>query len=317
MTTTNANMVIYDQLMQTAYLERIQDVLEAFNANSAGAMVLRNENIEGNFSKDAIYTLNATVTHRNVNSVSPAGATGFGADEIVTVKAPWSFGPIASTEESFKRRGRTPEEHFTLAGQQLAEHALRYQLRAAFAALEGAISGNSDMVASASFAADNKKVLTKGMRKFGDRFARIAAFAMDSATYFDLVDDAIDEKIFEEAGLVVYGGTPGTMGKPVLVTDECPEDVIFGLQAGAVDIVESQAPGILNERVGGLDNIVIRTQAEGAFNVGLLGYSWGVDLSTPAPANPTVAQIGTTANWTKYAIDNKATAGVLIDLSGS
>ena len=52
MVTVNTDMVIYDRLMQTAYMERIQDVLEAFNASSAGAMVLRSEAIEGDHSKD-------------------------------------------------------------------------------------------------------------------------------------------------------------------------------------------------------------------------------------------------------------------------
>lgn len=45
---------------------------------------------------------------------------------------------------------------------------------------------------------------------------------MDSATYFDMVDQAISEKIYEEAGVVIYGGQPGAMGKPVLVADTHP-----------------------------------------------------------------------------------------------
>jgi hypothetical protein len=312
-TTLNSSMVIYDRLMQTAYLERIQDVIDGFNGASSGAMVLRSEAVEGDVTRDAFYTLDATVGHRNVNSVGAASGVAFGADEMITVKTPWGFGPVESTEESFKRRNRTPEEHFTLSGQQLADHALRYQLRAAFASLEAAIGANTAMVASGNWEEDGKKLLTKGMRTLGDQFNRVAIWAMNSAEYFNLVDQAISDKIFEEAGLVVYGGQPGTMGKPVLVTDEAPADIIFGLQAGAVEIVESQAPGILNERVGGLDNIVIRTQAEGAFNVGMMGYSWGVNNSTPAPANPNLTQLGTGANWVKYAQSNKATAGFIIE----
>ena len=312
-TTLNSNMVIYDQLMQTAYLERIQDVIEGFNANSAGAMVLRTEAIEGDLSRDAFYTLDATIGHRNVNSAAAQSAKRFDADEMIGVKTPWKFDPVESTEESFKRRNRSPEEHFQLVGQQMADHALEYQLKAAFASLTAAIGANSDMVAEANWATDGKKVLTKGLRKLGDRFGRVAIWVMDSGQYFDLVDNAITEKLFEEAGVVVYGGAPGTMGKPVLVTDQCPEDIILGLQPGAVEIVESQAPGMLNERVGGLENIVVRSQAEGAFNVALMGYSWGADNSTPAPKNPNLTQLGTGANWVKYAKSNKATAGFIID----
>ena len=312
MVTVNTDMVIYDRLMQTAYLERIQDVLEAFNASSAGAMVLRSEAIEGDHSKDAFYLLDADVDHRDVNDVGDATPEKFAADEMVTVKTPWSFGPVESTEESFKRRNRSPEEHFTLVGQQLADAALQYQLGAAFASLKAAIETNTDMVATADWDADAHKVLTKGLRTLGDRFGRVAVWAMDSEQYFNVVDNALSEKLFEEAGVVVYGGAPGTMGKPVLVTDRCPADTIFGLQAGAVEIVESQAPGVMNERVGGKKNITIRSQAEGAFNVGLMGYSW--DAGT-APINPTIAQLGTGANWVKYSKSNKATAGFIIDVS--
>jgi uncharacterized protein YjdB len=310
----NSDMVIYDRLMQTAYLERIQDVLDVFNASSSGAMVLRSEALEGDHTKDAFYTLDSTVGHRDVSSVAEATGEKLGADEMIGVKTPWKFGPVESTEEAFKRRNRSPEEHFTLVGQQLVDASLQYQLSAAFGALSAAIGANTDMVATATFAADGHKVLTKGLRTMGDRFNRVAIWGMDSASYFDLVDSAITEKLFEEAGVVVYGGQPGTMGKPVLVTDQAPADTIFGLQAGAVEIVESQAPGVMNERVGGLENIVIRSQAEGAFNVELMGYSW---VAGTAPTNPTIAQLSAGSNWTQYAASNKATAGFIIDTSGT
>lgn len=53
MTTVNSDMIIYNQLAQTAYLERLQDNLNVFNEASAGAIVYRNEIIEGDFSKDS------------------------------------------------------------------------------------------------------------------------------------------------------------------------------------------------------------------------------------------------------------------------
>lgn len=314
-TTLNSDLIIYNRLAQTAYLERIQDVLNVFNANSQGALVLRTEAIEGDLSKDAFYKIGGEVEHRNVNSDSAVEGKKIGADEIVGVKAPWKYGPYKTTEEAFKRRGRSVSEFAMLVGQDAADATLAYMVAAAFASLEAAIGGNTDMVATGDFATDHKKVLTKGMRKFGDRFGRIAMFGMDSAVYFDLVDDAIDQKIYEEAGLVIYGGTPGTMGKPVLVTDRAPSDTIFGLQAGAVEIVESQAPGFRFFNIDDQENLALGYRSEGTFNVNLLGYSWNYDGSTPAPTNPNLTQLGTAANWRKYATSNKATAGVLIDVS--
>lgn len=309
-TTVNSDLIIYNDLAQTAYLERIQDVLQVFNQQSQGAIRLVNENIEGDFRKRAFYKVGGSLAWRNVNDDTPVSGTKIGADEAVGVKTPWKYGPYEATEEAFKRRARDITEFSIIVGQDLADATLAYSIEAAFAGLGGAIGANASMVAQASFATDHKKVLTRGMRKFGDRFNRIALFAMDSATYFDLVDDAIDQKIFEEAGLVVYGGTPGTMGRPVLVSDKVPANKIFGLQAGAVTITESQPPAVRSWQINTQENLAMGYRAEGVFNVDLLGYSW----NTTKGANPTVSALGQGANWLKYATSNKATAGVIIDL---
>ena len=310
-TTLNSDMIIYNDLAQTAYLERLQDVLEVFNASSGGALILRNELIEGDLRKRSFYKIGGTLGHRNVNSDAAVTGIKIGADEAVGVKTPWKYGPYETTEEAFKRRARSPEEFSMLVGQDMADAALDYYIQTAFAALGAAIGANANMVATGSFAVDHKKVLTKGMRKFGDRFNRIALFAMDSATYFDLVDDAIDQKIYEEAGVVIYGGSPGTMGKPVLVSDKVTEERIFGLQVGAVSVTESQAPGVRSYPVNTQENLAIGYRAEGAFNVDIMGYSW----KDTAGVNPNLAALGTGANWRKHATSDKATAGVLIDLS--
>lgn len=310
-TTLNSDMIIYNDLAQTAYLERLQDVLEVFNASSGGALILRNELIEGDLRKRSFYKIGGTLGHRNVNSDAAVAGIKIGADEAVGVKTPWKYGPYETTEEAFKRRARSPEEFSMLVGQDMADAALDYYIQTAFASLGAAIGANANMVASGSFAVDHKKVLTKGMRKFGDRFNRIALFAMDSATYFDLVDDAIDQKIYEEAGVVIYGGSPGTMGKPVLVSDKVTEERIFGLQVGAVSVTESQAPGVRSYPVNNQENLAIGYRAEGAFNVDIMGYSW----KDTAGVNPNLAALGAGANWRKHATSDKATAGVLIDLS--
>ena len=316
--TVNSDLIIYNDQAQTAYLERLQDVLAVFNESSQGAIVFRNELLEGDFTQRAFYKVGGQVAHRDVNSNADVGLNSISADEMIGVKAPWKYGPYATNDEAFKRRVRSPEEFSEIVGQDMADAFLDYAISSAFASLDAAIGGNANMVATGDWATDGKKVLTKGMRKFGDRFSRIALFAMDSATYFDLVDDAIDKKIFEEAGLVVYGGTPGTMGKPVLVTDTAPANKIFGLQAGAVEIVESQAPGVRSYEINTQENLARGFRGEGTFNVELMGYSWNKDGDPAAPANPNLTQLGTATNWVKYATSDKSTAGVRIAVgSGS
>lgn len=308
-TTVNSDMVIYDRTAQTAYLERIQENLMVFNGASNGAFVLRNENIEGNFDKEAIYTLATEVAHRNVNSVTAQDDEKFGSDEIISVKCPWKMPPVASTEESFKRRNRSITEQAVLYGQQLADSVLAYQISAGISALGGAVSGNADVVVTGSWATDGKKVLTKALRPFGDRSERLILWGMHSGDYFDLVDQAITDKLFGEIGVVVYGGQPGTLGRPVLVSDKFTPGVIYGLQRGAVDVVESQPPGLASERVTGLENLVIRSQAEGAFNVGILGYKFA------GAANPDNDALAAVSNWAQYAQSDKATAGVQLTVT--
>ncbi|MFD2248931.1 hypothetical protein FHS82_001047 [Pseudochelatococcus lubricantis] len=319
-TTVNSDLIIYNDLAQTAYLERMQDVLQVFNEASRGAFVLTNESIEGDFKRRSLYEIAGGLEHRNVNSTAGVGQKNIGAGEAIGVKVPWKYGPYSTTEEAFKRRVRSLDEFSEVVGQHAADETLAYYIKAATAALEAAISTNPNLVVSGSFFNEGKKVLTKGLRKFGDRFGRVAIFAMDANTYFDLVDDSIDAKVFNEADVVIYGGQPGTLGKPVLVSDQLPPDAIFGLQAGAVSIIESQPPGFRSFEINDLENLAYGYRAEGVFNLEVLGYSWNADGaggSAPAPANPNLTQIGTSANWVQYANSDKVTAGVLIEITGS
>lgn len=311
-TTVNNDMVIYNRLAQTAYLERLQDNLDVFNAASNGAIVYRSEVIEGDFDKKAFYKVGGSIEHRDVNSTSAVTPKKIGSGESIGVKCPYKYGPYASTEEAFKRRARTPEEFAMLVGQDMADALMEGRLQYALAALDAAIGGNAAMVAEGSIAVDGRKALTRGMRKFGDRFSRIGLWVMNSDTYFDIIDDALTNQVYGESEIVIYGGLPGTLGKPVLVSDKVPTDKAFGLQGGAIQVVESQAPGFRAYDINDQENLAIGIRGEGTFNLELLGYSWKDDVGG---ANPTLAAIGAAANWKKHAGSDKMTAGVLLDLS--
>ena len=311
-TTVNSDLIIYNDEAQTAYLERIQDNLDVFNSSSNGAIVLDNELIQGDFRKRAFYKLGGGLEHRDVNSEGKVTAKKIGAGETVGVKAPWKYGPYQTTEEAFKRRGRPVEEFSQIIGADVADATIEGFIEYATGALKAAIGSNASMVVSANIETDGKKTLTRGMRKFGDKFGRIALWVMHSSAYFDIVDEAITNKIYEEAGVVIYGGLPGTLGKPVLVTDKAPVDAIFGLLPNAVVITESQAPGFRSYNVNDEENLAIGYRAEGTVNIDVLGYSW---KETTGGTNPTLAAVGSAANWVKHSDSNKVTAGVMINLT--
>lgn len=310
-TTTNSDVIIYNETVQTAYFERIQDNLAVFNTNSAGAIGLNSEMVEGDLKLKSFYKLGGSIASRNVNSTAAVTGSKIGMDEQISVKSPWKYGPYETTEEAFKRRGKSPEEFSMLIGEDMGDAVLDGWVDYALAALQGAIGANTDMIVDGDLATEGKKVLTKGLRTMGDKFGMVAIWVMDSSAYFDIVDQAIDNKVYEEAGVVVYGGTPGTLGKPVLVTDKCPANKIFGLQAGAVLITESQAPGVRSYDIDNQENLAVGYRGEGVVNVEVMGYSW----KTKTNVNPDVAAIGTASNWKKVATDNKATAGFIIDIT--
>lgn len=200
-----------------------------------------------------------------------------------------------------------------MIGTDVADATLEGYVKYGLKALTAAIGANADMVVTADIETDGKKTLTRGLRKYGDKFNRVVLFVMHSATYFDIVDEAIANKIYEEAGVVVYGGQPGTLGKPVLVTDTMDADAILGLVAGAVTVTESQAPGFRSYDINDQENLAIGYRAEGVVNVDLLGYSW----DTSKGDNPDLTKIGTAGNWKKHFTSNKSTAGVLIKLGSA
>ena len=212
-TTVNSDMIIYNQLAQTAYLERLQDNLNVFNQASNGAIRYVNEIIQGDFNQQSFYRVGGSIEHRDVNSTAKVTNKKIGAGESVGVKVPFKYGPYASTEEAFKRRARSPEEFAEIIGYDLADALVHGRLQYSLAALKAAITSNPDMIAKGSIATDGRKALTKGMRKFGDKFGRISLWVMNSDTYFDIVDEALTNQIYGESEIVIYGGLPGNVGQ--------------------------------------------------------------------------------------------------------
>jgi uncharacterized protein YjdB len=312
-TTVNSDMIIYNQLAQTAYLERLQDNLNVFNQASNGAIRYVNEIIQGDFKQESFYRVGGSIEHRDVNSSAKVSTKKIGAGASVGVKIPFKYGPYASTEEAFKRRARSPAEFAEIVGYDLADALVAGRLQYGLTALKAAITSNADMIAKGSIAVDGRKALTKGMRKFGDKFGRISLWVMNSDTYFDIVDEALTNQVYGESEIVIYGGLPGTLGKPVLVTDLVGDHDAFGLQAGALTVTESQAPGFRAYDINDEENLAMGMRAEGTFNLDILGYSW----DSSKGVNPTLALLGADANWVKHATSNKMTAGTLLDLSGA
>lgn len=309
--TINEDLIIYNREIQTSFLERQQDVLNVFNDSSNGAIVLRNEMIEGDFDKSAYYKDFGEVSDRDVNSTSSVDLDSIDQGERIGVKYAWKFNPVAITEESFKRRARSLSEFAQLTGAELADKVLMHNISVAMGSFDAAVDNNSAMKISGSFGGDGYKLMTKALRAFGDRSSRLALFAMDSATFYDMVDMSISERVFNEDFAVIHGGQPATFGRPILVSDQFESSTIYGLQTGAIQLTESQAPGTRLWDINDAENLALGFRAEGTVNIDLMGYSYD------GSSNPKLDDLKESDNWEKFVESDKNTAGVVVDVEES
>jgi hypothetical protein len=180
--------------------------------------------------------------------------------------------------------------------------------------VEAALQGQANLVHTVG-ATITHAALVDAMAKRGDKASDISCLVMHSKPYFDLVKQAITDKIFQVANVAIYAGTVATFGKPTIVIDS-PPLVDAGapntyntllLVPGAVTVKESELETVvLDGPLTGLENLIYRLQGEYAYNVECLGFKYDVAQGV----NPTDNVLGTAANWVKEATDDKALAGV-------
>lgn len=309
-TTTPRDMVVYNDVAVTTFAEKLQENLDVFNKASQGAIVLDSEMKMGDFSKSSFFRLNGKTKWRDIESTEKAQHEKLGMGENVSAKIPWKYGPYSSNEEAFKRQGVATTTFAVLVGEDAAQAQKQGYVIHAMAALKGALTSANLVVKGTFKGGAPQKALSAGLRSFGDKAQRIRLFVMNSVDAFDFMDSTIDNKLYDEAGIVVYGGQPGTLGKAVLVTDECPVGEVYGLVENAVRVTETEATKFVFYQINDQENLAMGFRGEGNFNIEVLGYSYDVKQG----ANPKLATIASPATWIKTAESVKSTAGVIVDL---
>ena len=319
---TYSDFKIYPEQYYGGMFESIVQNINAFNGASQNALRLVNENVKGHYEYESFIQFLDVVSRRDISSVSAATDLKLAQEEFISVKLNRTLGPVAQTLDAWKKIDEDPEVMSFILGQKAAEQKTKDYLHALLLALEASLDAQSDLEYDAT--GESTKTLThahlvSGMSKMGDQGQRIVAWVMHSKPYWDLVGQALSDKITNVADTVIYGGSPGTLGRPVIVTDDAAlkddngsaTDTynVLGLVAGAGTVKETEPDNVAFELVTGLDNLVYRWQGEYAFNVGVKGCQW--DTSNGG-VNPTDADLGTATNWDKVANDVKDMAGVRI-----
>lgn len=315
---TMADFKIYDEQFYGGQYEFLSQNLNLFNEASAGAFVLESELVKGQFEREAfLKNLAGSTTRRDPTSVAGVADSKLTMDEFVGVKVNGRFGPFNQSLDAWKKVAEDPEEFSLIMGRVYAQAKLMDQVNTAVAAITAALRGQANLLKTVANTVKHGDIVS-GLALFGDNADKIACFVMHSKQYYDLVGQAITDKIFGVANVTIYAGTVATFGKPTVVIDApglitagAPNTYnLLALVPGAVMVKESEKDTIISQPVTGVENIGMRIQGEYAMNVSLKGMKWD---SVGAGAHPTDALLATSASWIKAVAQDKQLPGVILN----
>lgn len=314
-----SDMQVFNQYFMPATIETLAQLVDKFNAASAGSIMLTTEGFDGDFIQESFFK-SIHSAQRRVDRYAPlasATPTDLTQDVNVGVKIAGGFGPIRYEPAQMTWLRKPTAEGIEVASRNFAEAMLRDQLNTAIAALVAAISNQAaatNDITAGTNAVLTYRTLNAAHAKFGDRSTDIVANVMTGAMYHKLIDQnlANAQQLFLAPGVTVVdilGKRAVITDAPALATAGAPGvDRVLGLTAGAA-IVHDAGDIVSNiDTVNGNTRIVTTMQVDYSFGLRLKGYKWDV---ANGGKTPTDAEIATGTNWDLNATDIKQTAGVI------
>jgi hypothetical protein len=311
-------MQVFNDFIMPATLETLDQMLQAFNAASNGAIVLSPEGFTGDFLQESFFQALGAAQRRvdryAANGTAPI--TDLTELKNTSVKVAGGFGPIRYEPSQMTWLERPTVQGIEVASRAFAEVLLKDQLNTAIAALVAAITAQSTAVNDVSATAGITQAgLNNAHAKFGDASQSLVAQIMQGTTWHKLVGQAIGNS----TNLFVAGNVRvvDILGKVSIVTDAPAlmqtgtpnKEIILGLVGGAA-LVHDNRDIISNvQTVNGKERIETTIQTDYTFGLGLKGYTWDVTNGGKSPSN---AALATGTNWDKTASSIKDTAGVAL-----
>ncbi len=326
-TTLASDFKIYNAEFQAGLWEGITQFVQAFNAASANCVRLVTADLKGEYAKQAVFTnISNMITRRDLTSVAAAAGLAMAQDEIISVKVARKIGPLDSALDAFRKISSDQREISLILGKMVGEKKAQDLLNTGVLAVAAALAGQSAAVYDAVTLETTKTLHTalfaKGLNLLGDMSERVRCWVMHSKCYFDLVGSQITDKVTNVADRVIYGASPGSLNRPVIISDipalinevsgETTTYEVLGLVEDGVVITESEQSEIVSQIVTGNENLIFRMQGEYAFNLGCKGYKWN---TTAGGANPTDVALATTTNWETVYTSVKDRAGISIKVN--
>lgn len=314
------NMKVFNAELQTATIETLAQMVDKFNAASAGALVLTTQGFEGDYKFENFFS-SLHAAQRRVDRYaanSDASSTALAQLQEIGVKIAGGFGPIQWEPGQLSWVRMNPAAALEAISRNLAEAMMRDMLNTAIAASVAAIEnvGATAIYDTGTGRAITYRDINNAHSRFGDSSQMIVADIMDGVTYHGLLDLnlANAEELFTAASVRVVD----ILGKRIVVTDapalrETPatstNDIkVLSLVAGGATVYDAGDLITNIETTNGKLRIETTMQADYTFGLSLKGYQWD---TTAGGKSPTDADLTTGSNWDKIATSIKHTAGVL------
>lgn len=313
-----AQMQVFNEYFMPATLETLDQMTDAFNQASNGAIVLSPDGFTGDFLQESFFQ-NLAAAQRRVNRYgtnTAVTATDLTELKNTSVKVAGGFGPLRYEPSQMTWLQRPTAQGIEVASRAFAEVLLKDQLNTAIAALVAAVSAQAAATNDVSATAGiTQSGLNNTHAKFGDASQNLVTQVMQGATWHKLVGQGL----VNSANLFLAGNVRvvDILGKISIVTDAPAllqagtpnKEIILALVAGAA-LVHDNRDIITNiETTNGKGRIETTIQTDYTFGLGMKGYTW--DTANGGPS-PTDAQLATGTNWDKTAASIKHTAGVAL-----
>ena len=316
---------IYQEEFFSGMNEVLQQYTNAFNVGSEGAIRLVTQGSKGDFEKMSFMRklANGSVSHRDTSSTAPVTPEKMEQGELTAPKINRRIGPNSNTMDAWKKIDEDPQMFSFFYGQQVAEDIagdwLNTTILAGVTAME---TETATMQYSALGESDPKlrtEYLVRGLRNLGDRAQRIVAWVVHSDSFYALVEGQILDKVTNVADAVIYGGVPGSLNRPIIVTDSPSlvtgtyddEFRVLGLTEDAFTATQSEEQDVFSEVELGRENLVMTIQGEYAFNTRVKGFDY------TGGVNPDDGVLGAGANWNYEMADVKSGPGVEVLVAAS
>lgn len=315
-----SSLQVFNDQVYLASSEKFAQEINKFNEGSAGTLILRPGDMQGDYKDQAMWQMvSGMVRRRSITGTGSVTAKNLAQIADTMVKVAAGTTPMEINPSQFTWINKSPEEAGLVIGEQMAEQMLADMLNTTLGALVAAMVQTTAIYTDLTAATPDTitlRNLNKIARPLGDRAQAVSAWVMHSTQYHDLTDTTLanSEALFSFGSTAIYADH---LGRPFIVTDSpnlvltapTPDEYyVLGLVPGAA-IVEQNNDFMANiATTNGKDNIERTYQAEWTFNIGIKGYAWD---KTNGGRSPSTAALTTSTNWDKYITSDKDGPGVI------